>query len=216
MASDGFFQKIVTSEAALREVLGYPSERAVGKQRPSLDKHCRAFIERSPFLVLGTSDAAGNCDVSPKGDPPGFVHVLDDKHLIIPDRPGNRRLDGLRNILENPHVAMIFFVPGRGETLRVNGRAWIVEDEDLLEPLAVEGKRPKFGIGVEVEEVFLHCPKALMRSCLWDPDRQANDETLPSMSRVIWEQLPVKPQGFANADEYERDSQQRLKEQGLY
>lgn len=209
MASDGYFQKIVTSEAALRAVLGYPSERAVGKQRPSLDAHCRAFIARSPFLVLGTANAAGECDVSPKGDPPGFVHVLDDKHLLIPDRPGNRRLDGLRNILENPHVAMIFFVPGRGETLRVNGRAWIVEDEDLLEPLAVVGKRPRFGIGVEVDEVFLHCPKALMRSCLWDPSRQANEDTLPSMAKMLWDQLPVKPKEFASAAEYERDQKQR-------
>lgn len=209
MASDGYFQKIVTSEAALRAVLGYPSERAVGKQRPSLDAHCRAFIARSPFLVLGTANAAGECDVSPKGDPPGFVHVLDDKHLLIPDRPGNRRLDGLRNILENPHVAMIFFVPGRGETLRVNGRAWIVEDEDWLEPLAVVGKRPRFGIGVEVDEVFLHCPKALMRSCLWDPSRQANEDTLPSMAKMLWDQLPVKPKEFASAEEYERDQKQR-------
>jgi PPOX class probable FMN-dependent enzyme len=213
MASDGFFQKIVTSEAALREVLGYPSERAIGKQRASLDAHCRGFIARSPFIVLGTSNAAGDCDVSPKGDPPGFVHVLDDKHLLIPDRPGNRRLDGLRNILENPHVAMIFFVPGRGETLRVNGRAWIVEDEDLLGPLAVDGKRPRFGIGVEVEEVFLHCPKALMRSCLWDPSRQADEDTLPSMARMLWDQLPVKPNGFGSAEEYERDSQERLRKE---
>ena len=212
MASDGFFQKIVTSEAALREALGYPSERAVGKQRPSLDAHCRAFIARSPFLVLGTSNAAGECDVSPKGDPPGFVHVLDDTHLIIPDRPGNRRLDGLRNILENPHVAMIFFIPGRGDTLRINGRAWIVEDEERLEPLAVKGTRPRFGIGVEVEEVFLHCPKAFVRSSLWDADR-AEGATLPSMACMLWDQLPVKPKGFASAEEYERDQAQRLKKE---
>ena len=211
MAADGFFQKIVTSEEELRRTLGYPSERAVGKQRASLDTHCRAFIARSPFLVLGTSNAAGQCDVSPKGDPPGFVHVIDDTHLIIPDRPGNRRLDGLRNILDNPHVAMIFFVPGRGETLRVNGRAWIVEDEELLEPLAVEGKRPRYGIGVEIEEVFLHCPRASMRACLWSSERQAEPDALPSMARMLWDQLPVKPAGFASAEEYERDQTQRLK-----
>ena len=127
------FEKIVESEERLRAVLGHPSERAVGKERPRLDAHCRTFIAHAPFLILGTSDAGGRCDVSPKGDQPGFVKVLDETHLAIPDRVGNNRLDGMRNILHNPHVGLIFLIPGREDTLRVNGRAWIVEDPAILE-----------------------------------------------------------------------------------
>src|SRR5581483_2015856 len=128
MPTPPFFRDVVTDEQALRAALGHPSERVVLKARPTLDEHCRAFIARSPFLLLATASAAGQCDVSPKGDPPGFVVVLDDRHLAIPDRPGNKRLDGMKNILENPHVGLIFIVPGREDTLRVNGRAWIIRD----------------------------------------------------------------------------------------
>src|SRR6266542_6641611 len=146
------FKEPVTSEGELREILGYPSERALLKQQGTLDEHSRAFIARSPFLLLATANAAGQCDVSPKGDMPGFVLVLDDQHLVIPDRPGNKRLDGLRNLLANPHVGLIFIVPGREETLRVNGRASIVRDEELLERMVVMDKRPVVAIVVEVEE----------------------------------------------------------------
>ncbi len=123
------FKHLVTSESELRELFGYPGERAILKQQATLDEHTRAFIARSPFLVLATSNAAGQCDVSPKGDAPGFVHVLDDTHLVVPDRPGNKRLDGMRNLIENPHVGLLFIVPGREETLRVNGRGVIMRDE---------------------------------------------------------------------------------------
>jgi PPOX class probable FMN-dependent enzyme len=179
------FNDVVTDLAALRAVVGEPAELARKKQIDHLDAHCREFIAHAPFLLLGTTDAAGHCDVSPKGDAPGFVHVLDDHHLVIPDRPGNKRLDGMRNILENPHVGLIFLVPGRGETLRVNGRAAIVRDAELLARMEVMGKRPLLAIGVEVEEVFLHCAKAFKRSGLWEPERWPDLGALPSSARMF-------------------------------
>jgi PPOX class probable FMN-dependent enzyme len=207
------FQKIVDSEARLRAVLGRPSERALGKERARLDEHCRNFIARAPFLILGTADAAGRCDVSPKGDQPGFVTVLDETHLAIPDRIGNARLDGMRNILNNPHVGLIFLVPGREDTLRVNGRAWIVEDDEILDRMVVQGKRPPFAIGVEVEEAFMHCPRAFMRAGLWKPERWPDVNDLPSMAAMLWDQLPTRP-SFPSAAAYEADQRERL--QTLY
>lgn len=182
------FKDVLTSEAEIRAMLGTPSELAVKKQIAALDVHCRAFIARSPFLLLATSDAAGRCDVSPKGDPAGFVMVLDDTHLVIPDRPGNKRLDGIRNILVNPHVGLIFLVPGKDETLRVNGRAYVIRDAELLERMAVDGKRPQLGIGVQVEEVFFHCAKAFRRSGLWQPDRWHDVADLPGPARIFFDQ----------------------------
>ena len=211
MADGTFFGDRLTSEEELRQLFGYPSERAVLKQRASLDEHGRAFIAASPFLIMGTANAAGECDVSPKGDPPGFVVVLDDRHLVLPDRPGNKRLDGLRNILANGHIALIFFVPGRNDTLRVNGRACIVRDADLLERLAVDGKRPQVAIGVDVEEVFMHCPRALMRSVLWDTAREGSPDTVASFARIMWDQVPsARPTN--DYDEYVRKQQENLKQ----
>jgi uncharacterized protein len=206
------FKDPVTSERELRDLLGYPSERAVLKQTDALDEHHRAFIALSPFLLLATANAAGQCDVSPKGDAPGFVLVVDDQHLVIPDRPGNRRLDGMRNILDNPHVGLIFIVPGREETLRVNGRASIVKDEELLDRMVVTDKRPIVAIGVEVEECFLHCAKSFKRAGLWDTGQWADPAALPSMSRALWKQISrMKPLDMS-AEEYERDSEARLKQ----
>jgi PPOX class probable FMN-dependent enzyme len=182
---DSPFRDVVTSEDALRAIVGVPSEVARAKQIAALDAHCRDFIARSPFLLLGTADAAGRCDVSPKGDAPGFVLVLDDRHLVIPDRPGNKRLDGMRNILSNPRVGLLFLVPGRGETLRVNGRACIVRDADLLERLTAMGKRPLLAIGVEVEEVFMHCAKAFKRSRLWSPGEWPDLAGLAPAARML-------------------------------
>jgi uncharacterized protein len=206
------FKDIVTSERELREMLGYPSERAVLKQQAVLDEHSREFIGRSPFVLVATSNAVGQCDVSPKGDAPGFVLVLDDTHLVIPDRPGNKRFDGMRNLLDNPHVGLIFLVPGREETLRVNGRASIVRDEALLERMVVSGKRPVLGVGVEVEECYLHCAKAFKRSGLWDRERWADSSTLPSMSRVIYAKISKLKPLEMTVEEYERDSETRLKQ----
>src|SRR5213594_3005383 len=147
------FKHVVTTESELRDLLGSPSDRAIKKDVAVLDEHCRAFIARSPFLLLATASADGRCDVSPKGDAPGFVRVLDDHHLVIPDRPGNKRLDGMRNLLANPHVGLIFLVPGNDFTLRVNGRAAITQEPALLRSLEAQGKVPLVAIGVEVEEV---------------------------------------------------------------
>jgi PPOX class probable FMN-dependent enzyme len=209
------FKDIVTSREELRGIFGAPMERAVLKERGSLDVHSRAFIARAPFVLLATSDAGGRCDVSPKGDAPGFVLVLDDRHLVVPDRLGNNRIDGLTNIVENPHVGMIFLIPGREYTLRVNGRASIVRDEEILARLEVQGKRPKVAIGVEIEECFLHCAKAFKRSGLWERERWPDMAGLPSMARMLWDQIEAKPAGHACVEDYERDQQQRLR-QTLY
>jgi uncharacterized protein len=185
------FRDVVTNENDLRALLGTPSELALKKQLTTLDAHCRAVIAHAPFMVLGTAGADGSCDVSPKGDPAGFVRVLDDTHLVIPDRPGNKRLDGMRNILANPHVALLFLVPARGETLRVNGRACITRDPDLLATLAVADKVPSLAIGVEVEEVFLHCAKAFKRSGLWEPARWPDLGDLTSSAKMFHDQVKI-------------------------
>jgi hypothetical protein len=196
------FDNIITSEQQLRDLVGVPGDRSTKKERPALDVHSRAFIARSPFLLMATSDADGRCDVSPKGDAPGFVQVLDDRRLAIPDRPGNKRFDGMTNILTNPHVGLIFLVPGRQETLRINGRAWITQDQGLLSGMAVNGKVPVLAIGVEVEQSFIHCPKAFLRSQLWKHDEWPSPDALPSMACVLHDQ--IRPAGVTLED-YEAD-----------
>src|SRR4026208_1459670 len=205
------FKDTVTSREELRAIFGAPMERARLRERASLDQPCRAFIARAPFVLLATSGAAGRCDVSPKGDAPGFVQVLDDHHLVIPDRPGNNRIDGFTNIVENPHVGMIFLIPGREDTLRVNGRACIVRDGEIRDRLAVQGKRPKVAIGVEVEECFLHCAKAFKRSGLWERERWPDVSAPPSMARMLGDQIEPKPAGHACVEDYERAQQEGLR-----
>ena len=179
------FADVITDEAELREIFGWPSERAVNKQIDRLDKHCRAIIEKSPFLLLGTSDKTGRCDVSPKGDYPGFVRVLDDTTIAIPDLPGNNRLDTLLNILNNPQVGLIFMIPGMNETLRINGKVRLVRDAELLESMAYKGKLPKLAIVVDVQEVFTHCPKAFLRSKLWSEEYRIERSELPSFAQIL-------------------------------
>jgi uncharacterized protein len=200
------FEHIITSEEELRELLGTPTSRSVLKERPALDAHCVAFIERSPFVLVATSGQDGRCDVSPKGDAAGFVRVLDERRLVIPDRPGNKRLDSMRNLLANPHVGLIFLVPGREETLRVNGRAWITRDPQVLDLCVAEEKRPPLAIGVQVEECFMHCSKAFRRAGLWLPDAWPSPDALPSLACVLFDQL--KPDGVT-LQEYERDMAER-------
>lgn len=182
------FRQIISDEEDLRQILGQPNELSLGKEIHALDEHCRNFIARSPFLLIGTANADGKGDVSPKGDPAGFVQVLDDHTLVIPDRPGNRRADSLVNLLENPQVGLLFLVPGVEETLRVNGTATIVRDEELLGRMTVQGKQPLLAIVVEVREAFLHCAKALKRSHLWAAESQITRSELPSLARMIGDQ----------------------------
>ena len=179
------FTDVITEEVELRDIFGWPTERARNKQIDRLDGHCRAIIAKSPFLLLGTSDATGRCDVSPKGDYPGFVRVLDDRTIAIPDLPGNNRLDTLTNMLSNPQVGLIFMIPGMNETLRINGKVRLVRDADLLESMAFQGKLPKLAIVVDVQEVFTHCPKAFLRSKLWSEDSRIDRRELPSFAEIL-------------------------------
>lgn len=178
----------VCEESDLRALYAPPSELARRKQLGRLDKHCRDFIALSPFLALGTSTASG-ADVSPRGDPPGFVQVLDDNTILIPDRPGNNRLDTLGNLMANPSVGILFMIPGVEETLRVNGTARITTDPALLARCLVNGKTPKSALVVEVREAYLHCAKALKRARLWAEDYRIERNRLPSLGRIITEQV---------------------------
>ena len=173
----------------LRESYGAPSTRALKKQLSRLDKHCRDFIARSPFLVIASADPSGRCDASPKGDAPGFVQVVDDTTLLIPDRLGNNRIDTLANLVARPGIGLIFFVPGINETLRVNGKSAITNNPALLEPLSVNGKVPRSAILITAEEIYFHCGKALIRSDLWNPDKQVRRSDFPSLGRILADQI---------------------------
>jgi len=183
---------ILRTEDELRALYGNASGRAAAKAIGKLDKHCRHIIATSPFLVISSAAADGTADVSPKGDAPGFVHVIDDSTIAIPDRPGNNRIDTLVNIVGNPDVAVIFMIPGVRETLRVSGKAEISADPDLLQQMEVNGKLPITAIVIHVEQTFLHCAKAIIRSKLWDPTSQVPKGTIPSLSRIIADQMEVE------------------------
>lgn len=174
----------ITTVEALRALYGEPVERARLKVIDHIDQHCRAFIAASPFLILATGASTG-FDCSPKGDAPGFVQVADNKTLLIPDRRGNNRIDGLINLIEDPRVGLIFLVPGVNETLRITGRAAISADPELCGRFAVRGKAPATVLVVTVEEAFIHCAKALVRSELWNPDKQIDRSCLPSAGRML-------------------------------
>ena len=179
------FSDIITTEEQLREILGYPSQMAANKAVDTLDEHCRAFIASSPFMLIASSDAAGNMDISPKGDPAGFVKVLDEKTLAIPDRPGNRRGDTFRNILLNPNVGLFFFIPGKQETFRVSGKAMIVRDQWLREQMPMRSKTPDFAIVVTIEEAFMHCAKCVIRSGIWQQEQWPELSGLSSLAQVM-------------------------------
>ena len=175
----------------LRALYGHATGRAVTKQMDKLETHSKRFIELSPFMVLATSRPDGLADASPKGDHPGFVQVLDDHTVAIPDRPGNNRLDTMENLLVNPAVGLIFFIPGVNETLRINGTAEIRDDADLCKRFEVNGKVPKTVLVVSAKEVFLHCAKALIRSKLWEDDAKATERPIPTMSEMIRDQAKM-------------------------
>ena len=180
--------EVIETEETLRSKFSTVHPLAVTKSRPALDKYSRQFISLSPFLVISTADADGKADLSPRGDPPGFAQMLDDHTILIPDRPGNNRLDTMANITANPNVGCLFFIPGFEDTLRLNGKARITEDLELLKHCTVNGKAPKVGILIAIEEVFIHCAKALKRSKLWGDDYRQDRTQLPSIARIILDQ----------------------------
>ncbi|WP_405151443.1 pyridoxamine 5'-phosphate oxidase family protein [Sphaerisporangium sp. NBC_01403] len=181
----------ITSKTELRELLGEPMPRAVAKERVALHERDREWLAASPFCLIATAGADGTCDVSPKGDPPGFTHVIDDVTIAIPDRPGNRRVDGFVNVLENPHVGLVYVVPGRTETLRVNGRARLVREAPFFDQMIVKGHRPSLALVVEVEQIFFHCGKSFLRSSLWKPETW-NPEALPTHARIVKSVQPTE------------------------
>lgn len=176
---------VVTSEVEIRDVIPGTIERQVRKVIDHIDDHVRIWIERSPFMTLATYSASGAVDVSPKGDPAGFVKVIDRSTLAIPDRPGNHRFDSFLNILETGRVGLMFLVPNRLEVVRVSGQAQVVRDADLRTRMAVDGKVPDFAIVVHVEEAFYHCGKAVIRSGLWSPEKAASVDGLPTYGRAL-------------------------------
>jgi PPOX class probable FMN-dependent enzyme len=193
----------ITSAEQLEAIVGLPTGLAVTKERSVLTDIDRAWLAATPFCVLATSDADGRCDASPKGDPPGrLVHVVDDATIALAERPGNRRVDGYRNVLANPYVGLDFLVPGRGDTLRVNGRARLLTDAPYLDALAVDGKRPVLVLEVQVETVFFHCAKAFLRSRLWDPESW-DPQALPRRA-VIAREVERASRTLEELDDYYR------------
>ena len=191
----------IATEDDVRALYGPPDPRAVAKELTELDAHARNFIALSPFLVIASADADGRCDATPRGDAPGFVQVLDDSRIGIPDRLGNRRVDTMMNVAANPRVGLIFFVPGIDHTLRVNGRARITRDAGLLAAMAVRDRPPNAVLVVDTEEVFFHCGKAMIRSDLWNPEKKLPRDGFPSLGRIMADQMPqlLEP---AAADEW--------------
>ncbi|QYX56248.1 pyridoxamine 5'-phosphate oxidase family protein [Roseovarius sp. SCSIO 43702] len=186
------------TEARLRELYGEASPRAAAKAIDRFDRHCREFIAASPFLVIATTDGE-TLDVSPKGDPAGFVEVEDDRHLLIPDRPGNNRLDGMLNLLRNPEVAVIFLIPGVDETLRVNGRASIEEGSELCARFAIKGRAPRTVLRVAAREIFLHCGKAPLRGGLWTPETWAPTRPVDTLSEIVRDHAEVEVEDTSQA-----------------
>jgi uncharacterized protein len=205
--------RTITSEDDLRDVIGAPAEVVVSKLADRLNHLTRQFVERSPFVCIATGRPDGGLDVSPRGDPAGFVRILDERTLLLPDRPGNRLADTLTNLLVDSRVALIFVIPGVGDTFRVNGRGRIVADEELLAESTVDGKPPKLGILVEIEEAYTQCSKALIRSDLWNPERHIDRSELPSSGEIL---RSLNDPDF-DAELYDRERAERYaRREGLY
>jgi len=179
------FKEVITSRERFREIMGEASELVTRKSLSVLDKHCGAFINKAPFVLISSVDQNGNADISPKGDPSGFVKIIDDKTLAIPDRLGNKRADTIENILQNPKVGLIFLIPGKTETLRISGTAQIVRDTALRDSMAMQGKSPDFAIVVTVNEAFFHCSKCMIRSKLWETEHWPDLEGLPRLAETM-------------------------------
>jgi len=205
--------RTISDETELREVIGTPADLVVAKIADRLNDLTRQFIERSPFVCVATAMPDGGLDVSPRGDPAGFVRILDERTLLIPDRPGNRIADTLTNLVVDPRIALLFLIPGVGDTFRVNGRAIIVDDPDLLGPSEIDGKVPRLGILISIEQAYTQCSKALIRSDLWSPERHIDRSQLPSQGQIL---RSLKDPGF-DADEYDRERAARYaRREGLY
>jgi PPOX class probable FMN-dependent enzyme len=205
--------RTIRDEAQLRAVIGSPLDLTVAKVADRLNELTMQFIERSPFVCVGTASPDGGLDVSPRGDPAGFVRILDERTLLVPERPGNRLADTLTNLLADPRIALLFLIPGVGDTFRVNGRAVIVEDPELLEESAIDGSVPRLGIVVSIEEAYTQCSKALIRSDLWNPERHIERSELPSSGRIL--RSLTEPE--FDAEEYDRARAARYaRREGLY
>jgi hypothetical protein len=203
----------ISDEGQLRDIIGSPSDQVVVKITDRLNELTRQFIDASPFLCVATSSPDGGLDVSPRGDPAGFVRVLDERTLLLPDRPGNRIADTLTNLLADPRIALLFLIPGIGDTFRVNGEAVITDDQELLAPSAVDGKIPRLGILVSIKEAYTQCPKALIRSELWNPERHIERSQLPSSGAIL---RSLRDAEF-DADGYDRERAARYaRREGLY
>ncbi len=203
----------IGDERELRAVLGSPSKLVAGKIADRLNELTRQFVERSPFVCVATASADGGLDVSPRGDPAGFVRILDERTLLLPERPGNRLADTLTNLLSDPRIALLFLIPGVGDSFRVNGRGRVVDDVELLAPSTVDGKTPALGILVEIEEAYTQCSKALIRSDLWNPERFIDRSELPSSGAIL--RRIADPE--LDADEYDRERAARYAlREGLY
>jgi len=205
--------RAITSEQELREILGEPTPLVVTKIADRLNPLTRQFIERSPFVCVGTASPDGGLDVSPRGDPAGFVRILDERTLLLPDRPGNRIADTLTNLLHDPRIALLFLLPGVGDTFRVNGTAEIVDDPELLADSTVDGKAPRLGLLIAIEECYTQCPKAIIRSELWNPERHIDRSELPSSGAIF---RSLNDPAF-DADQYDRERAERYqRREGLY
>lgn len=207
--------RVITDEAELRQIVGAPTPLVAAKLADHINELTRQFIEHAPFVCVATARPDGGLDVSPRGDPPGFVRILDERTLLVPERPGNKLADTLTNLLRDPRIALLFLIPGVGDTFRVNGRAEIIQDPELLAASAVEGRVPKLAIRVHVEEAYTQCPKALIRSELWNPEQHIERSDLPS-SGAILQRLKADSDEF-DAEQYDRDRAARYaRREGLY
>ncbi len=185
--------RAVTSIEALYEINGTPHQSIVEKHTAWMTPLIEQFVLASPFFLVATSDGKGAMDVSPKGDPAGTVKIIDRRTIAIPDRPGNRRIDGHRNLMSNPHIGLIFMVPGVDETVRINGRAFVTDDPELLETMSIQGKVPKLATVVEIDEVYMHCARAFLRSGLWKPESWPDPDSIPTLGAIMCEQKELPP-----------------------
>jgi PPOX class probable FMN-dependent enzyme len=204
---------MIRDEAGLRAAIGSPAEVVLSKIATRLNDLTRQFVERSPFVCVATASPDGGLDVSPRGDPAGFVRILDERTLLIPDRPGNRIADTLRNVLADPRIALLFLIPGVGDSFRVNGTAQVVDDPELLAPSAVEGKVPQLGLLVAIEEAYTQCSKALIRSDLWNPERHVDRDELPTGGAIL---ASLRDDDFDAAEYDEARAGRYARREGFY